>query len=104
MGVFSSSSVRRQRWQNSCENLRSYSENEIQKTNHCFWMITFILGIIGLCNLLLSMTIVIVLRVSRGMEALEVISDENILKFYGNTDLDRVSEKLCFLIITFYFN
>ena len=93
-GVFTSSSVRRERWrENSCDDVNKFSENEEKQTNHCLWMMTFILGIIGLCNLLLSMTIIIVLRVSQGMEALEVIPDKNLVKFYGNTDLDRVSFK-----------
>ncbi|XP_033219048.1 uncharacterized protein LOC117174247 isoform X2 [Belonocnema kinseyi] len=89
--VFSSSLIRREHWrENSCDVVKKYSGNEEKQTNNCLWMMTFILGIIGLCNLLLSATIIIVLRVSQGMEALEVIPDENLVKFYGNTDLDRV--------------
>lgn len=71
--------------------MKNHHENEGKEENHCLWMFTLILGIIGFCNLLLSTTIIFVLRVSQGMEALEIIPDENLVKFYGNTDLDRVS-------------
>lgn len=56
-------------------------------------MLTVVLAFIGFCNLLLNLTILVVLRVSQGMEALEVIPEQDLVKFYGNTDLDRVSFK-----------
>ncbi|XP_011504893.1 PREDICTED: uncharacterized protein LOC105367797 [Ceratosolen solmsi marchali] len=62
-----------------------------EKTSHqCVWMLTLLLAVIGFCNLLLNFTILIVLRVSQGMEAFEVIPEQDLVKFYGNTDLDRV--------------
>ncbi|XP_043468861.1 uncharacterized protein LOC122502738 [Leptopilina heterotoma] len=88
--VFLSSSNRSERWRQHSYEMKNYHEDEGKGDNHCLWMFTLILGIIGFCNLLLSTTIIFVLRVSQGMEALEVIPDENIVKFYGNTDLDRV--------------
>lgn len=105
--VFSSSSNRNERWRQHSYEMKSYNEDEGKEENHCLWMFTLILGIIGFCNLLLSTTIIFVLRVSQGMEALEVIPDENIVKFYGNTDLDRVSistnHLLMILLCDYYF-
>lgn len=67
---------------------------DTEKKRYCLWTLTFILAVIGLCNLLLSITIIAVLRVSQGMESMEVIPDENLVKFYGTTDLDRVRLQL----------
>lgn len=48
----------------------------------------------GLCNLFLSITIIAVLRVNQGMESMEVIPEENLIKFFGKTDLDGVRMEL----------
>ncbi|CAL7937995.1 unnamed protein product [Xylocopa violacea] len=92
--------------QNSCSSVRISSENvnrtivsshtmsasneKSMKRRYCLWTLTFILAIIGLCNLFLNITVIAVLRISQGMEAMEMIPDENLVKFYGKTDLDRV--------------
>lgn len=68
----------------------SASNEKLIKRRYCLWTLTFILAIIGLCNLFLNITVIAVLRISQGMEAMEVIPDENLVKFYGKTDLDRV--------------
>ncbi|XP_043247839.1 uncharacterized protein LOC122394779 [Colletes gigas] len=92
---------------NSCNSVHASSENvdraltvashamstpneKSTKRRYCLWTLTFILSIIGLCNLFLNITVIAVLRISQGMEAMEVIPDENLVKFYGKTDLDRV--------------
>ncbi|XP_011297043.1 uncharacterized protein Scgbeta [Fopius arisanus] len=69
---------------------QSSSSFDPEKKRYCLWTLTCILAVIGLCNLLLSITIIDVLRVSRGMESLEVIPEESLVKFFGNTDLDHV--------------
>ncbi|KAF7401143.1 hypothetical protein HZH68_006963 [Vespula germanica] len=56
----------------------------------CVWTLIIFLVMIGLCNLVISVTIIAVLRISQGMEAIEVIPDENLVKFSGRTDLDRI--------------
>ncbi|RLU25866.1 hypothetical protein DMN91_002027 [Ooceraea biroi] len=61
------------------------------KRRYCLWTLTLVLAILGLCNLFLNITVIAVLRISQGMEAIEVIPDENLVKFYGKTDLDKVS-------------
>jgi beta-sarcoglycan len=60
------------------------------KRRYCLWTLTLVLAILGLCNLFLNITVIAVLRISQGMEAIEVIPDENLVKFYGRTDLDKV--------------
>ncbi|XP_012220457.1 beta-sarcoglycan isoform X2 [Linepithema humile] len=86
--------------QNSCSNVRartigssySMSTNEkSMKKRYCLWTLTLVLAVIGLCNLFLNITVIAVLRISQGMEAIEVIPDENLVKFYGKTDLDKIS-------------
>ncbi|XP_076240860.1 sarcoglycan beta [Calliopsis andreniformis] len=68
----------------------SGADEKSTKRRYCLWTLTFILAIIGLCNLFLNITVIAVLRISQGMEAMEVIPDENLVKFYGKTDLDRI--------------
>lgn len=83
----------------SCENVNrtivsshimSASNKKLAKRRYYLWTLTFILAIIGLCNLFLNITVIAVLRISQGMEAMEMIPDENLVKFYGKTDLDKV--------------
>lgn len=89
---------------NSCSSVRISSENvnrtivsshamyneKSTKRRYCLWTLTFVLAVIGLCNLFLNITVIAVLRISQGMEAMEMIPDENLVKFYGKTDLDKV--------------
>ncbi|CAL1673870.1 unnamed protein product [Lasius platythorax] len=69
----------------------SSSSEKSTKRRYCLWTLTLVLAIIGLCNLFLNITVIAVLRISQGMEAMEVIPDENLVKFYGRTDLDKIS-------------
>ncbi|KAG5317558.1 SGCB protein, partial [Pseudoatta argentina] len=86
--------------QNSCGSMHtrtivsSYGMSTGEKSTkrrYCLWMLTLVLAIIGLCNLFLNITVIAVLRISQGMEAIEVIPDENLVKFCGRTDLDKIS-------------
>ncbi|XP_076295181.1 sarcoglycan beta [Lasioglossum baleicum] len=93
--------------QNNCNSVRASCENVNQtmtgsspgmsasnekptRRRYCLWTLTLVLAIIGLCNLFLNITVIAVLRITQGMEAMEVIPDENLVKFYGKTDLDSV--------------
>ncbi|XP_066582288.1 beta-sarcoglycan [Prorops nasuta] len=60
------------------------------RKRYCLWTLTLILGLIGLCNLFLSLTVIAILRIGQGMESLEVIPDESLIKLYGRSDLDNV--------------
>lgn len=65
--------------------------SEPAKRRYCLWTMILVLGAIGLCNLLISIAIITVLRIGRGMESIELIPSENLIKFLGRTDLDNVS-------------
>ena len=78
-------------WHKSYSSNDDYCTSDEKKNHRCMWMLTIVMTFIGFCNLILNLTILIVLRVSQGMEALEVMPEQDLIKFYGNTDLDRVS-------------
>ncbi|XP_015512421.1 uncharacterized protein LOC107218898 isoform X1 [Neodiprion lecontei] len=61
-----------------------------ERKRYCLWMLIFLLGVMGLCNLFLSITIFAVLRMNQRMESMEVIPEENLITFFGKTDLDRL--------------
>jgi hypothetical protein len=86
-------------WYKNCAANDSHCSSDEKKGHQFIWMLTLLLAFTGFCNLLLNLTILIVLRVSQGMEAFEVIPEQDLVKFYGNTDLDRASfpNKLPFL-------
>lgn len=73
---------------------RSSAGEKSTKRRYCLWTLTLILAIISLCNLFLNIAVIAVLRICQGMEAMEVIPDENLVKFYGRTDLDKVLRSL----------
>lgn len=58
-----------------------------------FWTLVFLLFILALGNLMLTVTILGVLRMGRGMQSLEVISEEAAVKFYGETDFDGLYKR-----------
>ena len=59
-------------------------------TTWSVYTVASLLLCIGFFNLLLNLIIIVVLRIGQGMEALQVVPAERLLKFYGNTDLDHV--------------
>ncbi|KAF7997083.1 hypothetical protein HCN44_005360 [Aphidius gifuensis] len=70
--------------------MQSLTSYDHDKKRYCLWTLTLILAILGILNMLMSIVIMHVLRVSKGMESLEIISDKNLMKFYGRTDLDNI--------------
>ncbi|KAL7307229.1 hypothetical protein TKK_0000951 [Trichogramma kaykai] len=66
-------------------------ENKAEKrSQRHIWRLCFVLAAVALCNLGLNAAVLMVLRVSQGMEAIELIRERDLIKFHGNTDLDRV--------------
>ena len=63
------------------------------RNTFAFWTIVTIIFILTIGNLILTMTILGVLRLGRGMEHLELVPEADSIKFYGVTDLDRVYKK-----------
>lgn len=74
-------------------------EQYLQKTGirgrktFAFWALVGLLFILAVGNLILTMTILGVLRLGQGMQSLELVPEENSLKFFGYTDLDYVYKR-----------
>lgn len=60
------------------------------RNTFAFWTIVTIIFILTVGNLILTMSIIGVLRLGKGMEHLELVPEAESIKFFGITDLDRV--------------
>ncbi|XP_032577190.1 uncharacterized protein LOC6606669 [Drosophila sechellia] len=60
------------------------------RNTFAFWTIVVLLLVLTVGNLLLTLTIVGVLRLGKGVQGMEVIPEVDVVKFYGITDLERV--------------
>lgn len=81
---------------NAYQMMCQQTEVDVQLTGRntfAFWMIVIIIFVLTIGNLILTMTIIGVLRLGRGMEHLELVPEADSIKFYGITDLDRVYKK-----------
>lgn len=71
-------------------------ENDLKKRSGrhtlAFWGLIVLLFALTLANLALTMTIISVLRVGRGSEYLEIVPEDNSVKF-NNVDLDRIQKR-----------
>lgn len=74
--------------------LSQYQDQNVIKGRHrfAFWIVVSVLIVLTIGNLFLTMTIIGVLRISKGMENIEIVPQEGIL-FRGNIDLDKVLYK-----------
>lgn len=57
-----------------------------------FWALMSLLFMLAVGNLILTSTILGVLRLGQGMENLELISEDSTIKFYGDTDLGYITK------------
>nr|CAG4638784.1 EOG090X0F7H [Cyclestheria hislopi] len=57
---------------------------------YIFWALVFALCIIAICNLLLTITIFSVLRLTKSMESIEIVPTSNLVKFFGEIEVDKV--------------
>lgn len=75
--------------------LSHYQHRNIIKGRHrfAFWIIVTILLVLTIGNLFLTMTIIGVLRIAKGMENIEIIPQEQMVKFMGSIDLDKILYK-----------
>ncbi|KAH8346953.1 hypothetical protein KR059_003463, partial [Drosophila kikkawai] len=60
------------------------------RNTFAFWTIVVILLALTVGNLILTLTIVGVLRLGKGIQGMEVIPEVDVVKFYGSTELERV--------------
>ncbi|EEZ98904.1 beta-sarcoglycan [Tribolium castaneum] len=58
-----------------------------------FWTLVALLFILAVGNLLLTVTILGVLRLGQGMESIELVPDEYAVKFFGVTDLGHMYKR-----------
>lgn len=74
-------------------------EQDIQTSNirgrktFAFWTLVFLLFILAIGNLILTVVILGVLRLGQGMQSLELIPEEFVLKFMGETDLGNIYKR-----------
>lgn len=63
------------------------------RNTFAFWTIVCIIFVLTVGNLTLTMSIIGVLRLGKGMEHLELVPEAESIKFFGVTDLDRVYKR-----------
>nr|CAD7573412.1 unnamed protein product [Timema californicum] len=63
------------------------------RKTYAFWTLVMLLFVLSLGNLLLTFIILGVLRLGQGMESLELVPEESLVVFYGNTDLDTIYKR-----------
>lgn len=63
------------------------------RNTFAFWVIVSIIFIMTIGNLILTMTIIGVLRLGKGMEFMEMVPEAETIKFFGVTDFDRLYKK-----------
>lgn len=74
-------------------------EQYIEKTGlrgrktFAFWTLVSLLFILAVGNLILTMTILGVLKLGKGMQSLELVPEEYAIKFFGNTDLGHLYKR-----------
>ncbi|KAK6639406.1 hypothetical protein RUM43_007679 [Polyplax serrata] len=67
--------------------------NQQEHSTYLFWTLVVLLFILAFGNLILTFVILSVLRLGQGMESLELVPEESLIKFFGNTDLDNVYKR-----------
>lgn len=63
------------------------------RKSFAFWTLVGMLFLLAVGNLLLTMTILGVLRLGQGMESLELVPEYYAVKFFGHTDLDHIYKR-----------
>lgn len=63
------------------------------RNTFAFWVIVSIIFIMTIGNLILTMTIIGVLRLGKGMAFMEMVPEAETIKFFGVTDFDRIYKK-----------
>lgn len=67
------------------------SNNRIRgRKTFAFWTLVCLLLLLAFGNLILTLTILGVLRLGHGMNSLELVPEASAIKFFGNTDLGHV--------------
>ncbi|XP_068626039.1 beta-sarcoglycan [Battus philenor] len=87
---------------NSGNGVKNYSDkngNDVAKSTRggrktfAFWTLVCLLFVLAVGNLILTFTILAVLRLGYGMESMEFLPEHNAIKFFGEADLDHVYKR-----------
>ncbi|XP_045782023.1 uncharacterized protein LOC123878763 [Maniola jurtina] len=84
---------------NSAKNYSDKNGNDVTKTIHkgrrtfAFWTLVCLLFVLAIGNLVLTFTILAVLRLGQGLESMEFLPEHNAMKFFGTADLDHVYKR-----------
>ncbi|CAK1587467.1 unnamed protein product [Parnassius mnemosyne] len=87
---------------NSGNGVKNYSDkngNNVTKSmqtgrkTFAFWTLVCLLFVLAIGNLILTFTILAVLRLGHGMESMEFLPEHNAIKFFGETDLDHMYKR-----------
>lgn len=71
----------------SCSHLHPSRQS---RNSFAFWTAVVVLLLLTIGNLILTLTIMGVLRLGKGLQGMELIPEMDLIKFYDETDLDRV--------------
>ncbi|CAH0730114.1 unnamed protein product, partial [Brenthis ino] len=82
--------------------IKSYAdknENHVTKSlqkgrkTFAFWTLLCLLFVLAIGNLILTFTILAVVRLGDGLESMEFLTEHNAIKFFGETNLDHVYKR-----------
>lgn len=71
----------------SCSHLHPSRQG---RNSFAFWTAVVVLLLLTIGNLILTLTIMGVLRLGKGVQGMELIPEMDLIKFYDETDLDRI--------------
>ncbi|KAE8738743.1 hypothetical protein FOCC_FOCC015753 [Frankliniella occidentalis] len=95
--------IKRNMNRNHSNNMRAgyvaVNEQYLHKTGlrgrktYAFWTLIMLLFFMAIGNLMLTFTILGVLRLGQGMESLELVPEASLIKFFGAIDLDKIYKR-----------
>ena len=66
------------------------SDSVMPQKTYIFWILIFIIFFMAAVNFLLLVIMMNVLNIGEGMESMEMVTKEDIVKFFGEVDFDNV--------------
>ncbi|XP_039762436.1 uncharacterized protein LOC120635478 [Pararge aegeria] len=84
---------------NSVKNYSDKNGNDVTKALHkgrrtfAFWTLVCLLFVLAIGNLVLTFTILAVLRLGQGLESMEFLPEHNAMKLFGSANLDHVYKR-----------
>lgn len=63
------------------------------KKTYAFWILVGLLCLLACANMVLTIVILKVLRLGQGMESIEIMPQNSIVKFHGNTDFGNIYKR-----------